>query len=232
MTLTLTLVRHGQTHFNARSILQGSSNSPLTRTGRAGVRTTARHLAASDFTAAYASPSGRAVTTAVEILHHHPDLRLQVDTDLRELDFGRFERRPERELEAVEPWSRLVPAVLAGHHPGLPDGESGAAFMSRVSGVFERIAAAHPQGEVLVVGHGLALAAYLWTISPGPLAVLPNASVSTVRVTDGVPEVVEAGLDVAGHGGLAARSTLPTAPTLPTTPTTTPTAPVSAPLPA
>ncbi|GAB2468598.1 histidine phosphatase family protein [Xylanimonas ulmi] len=205
MTLTLTLVRHGQTQFNARSILQGSSNSPLTRTGRAGVRSTAHHLAASDFTAVYSSPSGRAVATAVEILRHHEHLRLRVDADLREYDFGVFERRPERELEAVEPWADLVPAVLSGRHPGLPKGESGAAFMGRVAGVFERIADEHPEGDVLVVGHGLTLGAYLWTVRPGPLVPLPNASVSTVRLADGVAQVVEAGLDVAGQGPLGAR---------------------------
>ncbi|QAY69614.1 histidine phosphatase family protein [Xylanimonas protaetiae] len=213
MTLTLTLVRHGQTHFNARQILQGSSNSPLTKTGREGVRTTARHLAASDFAAAYSSPSGRAVTTAVEILHHHERLPLRVDADLREYDFGTFERRPERELEAHQPWAELVPAVLAGRHPGLPHGESGAAYMARVAAAFARIVAAHDDPsagsgrgpEVLVVGHGLTLGAYLWTVRPGPLVPLPNASVSTVRIADGRAEVVEAGLDIAGHGHLAAR---------------------------
>ncbi|MCL1870061.1 MAG: histidine phosphatase family protein [Promicromonosporaceae bacterium] len=205
MTLTLTLVRHGQTHFNASQILQGSSNSPLTKTGREGVRTTAKHLAASDFVAAYTSPSGRAVTTAVEIVHHHEGLRLRVDSDLREYDFGTFERRPERELEAVQPWSELVPAVLSGRHPGLPDGETGAAYMRRVRDAFARITDAHPEGEVLVVGHGLTLAAYLWTVEPGPLAQLPNASVSTVRITDGVAQVVEVGLDIAGHGHVATR---------------------------
>ncbi len=207
MTLTLTLVRHGQTHFNASKILQGSCNSPLTRTGHEGVRTTARHLAASTFTAAYSSPSGRAVTTAVEILHHHENLRLKVDAGLREYDFGTFERRPERELEAIEPWTSFIPRVLAGEHPGLPKGESGAAFMARTADVFSRIIAAHPDGgEVLVVGHGLTLGAWLWSIEPGPLVPLPNASVSTVRVTGGVPEVVEVGLDIAGHGLVAART--------------------------
>ena len=66
MTLTLTLVRHGQTHFNQRQLLQGSCDSPLTRPGRDGVRITARHLADVPFQAAYASPSGRAVATAAQ----------------------------------------------------------------------------------------------------------------------------------------------------------------------
>ena len=145
------------------------------------------------------------MTTAVEVLRHHDGVRLRVEPGLRELDFGTFERRPERDLEAVEPWTSFVPRMLDGSHPGLPRGESGATFMQRVTDVFARIIAAHDDGEVLVVGHGLTLGAWLWTLQPGPLVPLPNASVSTVQVADGVATVIEAGLDIAGHGHTAAR---------------------------
>ncbi|WP_251149751.1 histidine phosphatase family protein [Cellulosimicrobium sp. Marseille-Q4280] len=214
MTLTITLVRHGQTVLNARRHLQGACDSPLTRTGRAGVRVTAQHLARHDFHTAYSSPQGRAVLTAMEILRHHPDLTMTVDHDLRELSFGTFERRPEHELDAVEPWSELVPAVLAGTHPGVGGGEPGADFMARVAAVFDRIVAAHDDAarpgatqdrDVLVVGHGLTLGAYLATLDPTCLAALPNASVSTVEVTDGTARAVSVGVDVAGHGSVAAR---------------------------
>lgn len=212
MTLTLTLVRHGRTHFNARRVLQGRTDSPLTRDGREGVRTTARHLAAHPFTAAWASPSGRAVTTAVEILRHHPDLRLRTEPDLREYAFGVYERRPEHALEEVAPWGELVRAVLEERHPGLPRGESGAEFMGRTRRAFARIAAEHPEGHVLVVGHGLALGAYLATIAPVGLVPLPNASVTTVEVEpDGGARIVELAHDVAQQGHVAARPmTLPT----------------------
>ncbi|WP_069387677.1 histidine phosphatase family protein [Cellulosimicrobium cellulans] len=214
MTLTITLVRHGQTVLNARRHLQGACDSPLTRTGRAGVRVTAQHLALHDFDAVYCSPQGRAVLTAMEILRHHPDLPLTVDHDLRELSFGSFERRPEHELDAIESWTDLVPAVLAGTHPGVGGGEPGADFMARVRAVFERIVAAHAVAagpgaqedqEVLVVGHGLTLGAYLATIDPSRLVALPNASVSTVEVTDGRATILSAGIDVAGHGSVATR---------------------------
>ena len=206
MTLTLTLVRHGRTHYNARRLLQGRCDSPLTRDGRAGVRTTAAHLASTPFTAAWSSPSGRAVATATELLRHHPDLRLRTDRGLLEYDFGVYEQKPERVLEDVVSWPDLVRDVLAGTHPGLPGGESGADFMGRTRDVFERIAAAHPDGHVLVVGHGLALGAYLATIDPGDLVPLPNASVSTVEVdADGTARVLAAGVDVAQQGHVAAR---------------------------
>lgn len=206
MTLTLTLVRHGQTHFNQRQLIQGSCDSPLTRPGRDGVRVTARHLADSPFVAAYSSPSGRAVSTAVELLRHHPQLRLTTDPDLREYDFGSFERRPERELEEVAPWTQIVPEILAGTYPGLPRGENGADFMGRVRRVFATITARHPGGDVLVVGHGLALGAWLATLDPAGLVALPNASVSTVTVeTDGTARLLSVGVDVAGQGSVATR---------------------------
>lgn len=218
MTLTLTLVRHGQTVLNSRRHLQGACDSPLTRTGRAGVRVTAQHLSRHDFAAAYSSPQGRAVLTAIEILRHHPELTLTVDEDLRELSFGTFERRPERELDAVVPWSTLVPAVLAGTHPGIGGGEPGAEFMVRVRAVLGRIVAAHDDAagpgadrdeHVLVVGHGLTLGAMLATIDPVGLVALPNASVSTVEVSGGVARVVAAGIDVAGHGEVAVSLSAP-----------------------
>lgn len=65
---------------------------------------------------------------------------------------------------------------------------------------------------MLVVGHGLTLGAMLATIDPAGLVALPNASVSTVEVTDGVARVVAAGIDVAGHRAVAARPALAPAP--------------------
>lgn len=206
MTLTMTLVRHGRTYLNVRRVLQGRCDSPLTRDGRAGVRATARYLAGASFTAAWSSPSGRAVATAVELLRPHSDVPLRTDPGLLEYAFGVYERRPERELDAIVPWPDLVADVLAGTHPGLPGGEPGHDFMARTRDVFARIAAAHPDGHVLVVGHGLALGAYLSTVDDVGLVALPNASVTTVEVApDGDARITSLAVDVAGQGLTAAR---------------------------
>lgn len=205
-TLTLTLVRHGRTYLNQRRLLQGWSNSPLTRDGLDGVRTTARHLAGRPFVAAYSSPSGRAVTTAVEILRHHEGVRLHTDGDLREYNFGDYERRHESVLEQVITWPELIGEILSARHPGLPGGEDAATYLGRLQAGMERIVAAHPEGgEVLVVGHGLALGVWLATVGDGVLVPLPNASVSQVRVTAEGVRVGEVGVDVAGQGDLGAR---------------------------
>ncbi len=205
-TLTLTLVRHGRTYLNQRRLLQGWSDSPLTRAGRDGVRTTAAHLAQRPFVAAYSSPSGRAVTTAVEILRHHDGVRLRTDAGLREYHFGDYERRHESVLDEVIAWPDLVGEILSGRHPGLPGGEDAGTFLGRVRDVMDRIVAAHPDGgEVLVVGHGLALGVWLAVVGDGALVPLPNASVSRVRVTPAGARVEELALDVAGQCDLGAR---------------------------
>ena len=205
-TLTLTLVRHGRTYLNQRRLLQGWSNSPLTRDGLEGVRTTARHLAPRPFVAAYSSPSGRAVATAVEILRHHDGVRLRTDAGLRELNFGQYERKHESVLDQVMAWPDLVGEIISGRHPGLPGGEDAATFLERLRGAMERITTAHPEGgEVLVVGHGLALGVWLATVGDGVLVPLPNASVSRVRLTAEGVRVDEVAVDVAGQGDLGAR---------------------------
>lgn len=201
MALTLTLVRHGRTVYNTEGLLQGWCDSPLTASGLEGVRVTAEHLSDRTFVAAYASPLGRTVATAGEILVHHPDVALVTDPDLREYGFGDYEATPETDL-----WSRIdpfemFPAVLDGTFPGLPGGEDSPSYLRRVRSAFDRIEQAHPDGEVLVVSHGVTLLAYLTSIVSGPIVPLANASVSTVQVhPDGTREVVSFGLDVAGQG--------------------------------
>ena len=203
MVLTLSLVRHGQTRYNAQHRLQGWCDSPLTAQGLAGVRTTATFLSGRPFTAAYVSPSGRAQATAREILANHPSAPLftEPDPDLREFGFGDLEARPEAELlDRYDP-ETLFADVLHGTFAGLPGGETGPEFLDRVVSAFTRIEAAHREGHVLVVSHGLTLRAYLTTIDSRPTMPLPNASVSTVKVyPDGHHRVIAVGLDVAGQG--------------------------------
>jgi probable phosphoglycerate mutase len=196
--LTLSLVRHGQTTYNAESRLQGWCDSPLTRRGLAGVRTTAAHLAGHPFTAAYVSPSGRAQATAHEILAHHPFAAPVTDPDLREFSFGDFEARPEADLLAMYDPDVMVAEVLAGTFAGLPGGEAGDEFLPRVRSAFARIERRHRDGHIVVVSHGLTLLAYLIMVDPRVVAPLPNASISTVEVhPDGSRRVVTLAVDPA-----------------------------------
>jgi len=195
--LTLYLVRHGETVFNRRDLVQGWVDSPLTDLGVAQARRAAAELRRRPLVGAYSSTSERAVDTAEAILEHHPHLDLRRRRGLKELHFGDLEALPNetfRESVAVE---EFFPAVLEGRPIGVPGGETGQAYRARVDAVFAEIAQAHPGGgEVLVVSHGVTIATYLyvagWTTPGG----LPNASISVVTVTrqDG-PRVVAVGLE-------------------------------------
>ena len=201
MVLTLSLVRHGQTVYNAQQRLQGWCDSPLTPEGLAGVRTTAAYLSRSPFDAAYVSPSGRTQTTAHEILAHHPWAPPVTDPDLREFRFGDLEARPEAELLSRCDPDTMFAAVIRGTFAGFLGGESAGEYLARVSSAFARIERAHKDGRVLIVSHGLTLLTYLTMIDRRPMAPLPNASISTVEVYPGGDRrVIAVGVDPARLG--------------------------------
>ncbi len=184
--------------------MQGWSDSELTPDGLAGVRAAADHLREVDLTAAWASPAGRTVTTAREILRHHPGVELVTDARLREMSFGDYEEQPEVSLAALGDPVAVFREVFDGTFVGFPGGEPGSVYLSRVARGFRAIERAHQDGgTVLVVGHGVTLMAYLRLIGTVPRRPLANASVTTVRVDpDGARTVLEAGFDPTGSSGL------------------------------
>ena len=182
-SLTLLLVRHGRTRFNAERRIQGWADSELTPDGLAGVRATAVDLSRVTLDAAYSSPSRRTLTTSSAILEHHPELRVVPRDGLREFNFGAFEERSEAELVDHIDWLELFRGVLDGTYPGFPGGESARTYLDRVGAVFEEIETAHAPGEnVLVVSHGMTLMVYLAMSGFPTHRPLANASVTAVRV--------------------------------------------------
>lgn len=181
--LTLYLVRHGETVFNVRDLVQGWVDSPLTPRGVEQARRAADQLRRRRLVAAYSSTSERCLDTAEVILAHHPHLSVVPRRELKELHFGELEALPNEEFLARVDVEAFFASVVSGGEMGVPGGETGAVYRRRVDAVFAEIVANHPDGgEVLVVSHGVTIATYLSTVgwgTPGPLA---NASISVVRV--------------------------------------------------
>lgn len=196
--LTIYLVRHGETLFNVREVVQGWVDSPLTERGWEQVRTVATRLALRPIAGVYTSTSERARDTAEAIAAVHPGISVVADRGFKELHFGDFEARPnDAVLAAMQPVDQFFSGMIGGSHPGLPGGESGAAFRTRVQAAMARVVADHPAGgEVVVVSHGVTINTLLvlagWH-SPGPLK---NASISILRHSgNALPECIAVGLD-------------------------------------
>ena len=95
------------------------------------------------------SPMQRCRQTAAAVA---PDLAPSIDPDLREIDFGRWEKRTFSEAAAMEPAlvQRWADFDMGFTFPG---GENVGEFMGRVRAAAERLVRAQQQ-TVLVVAHG------------------------------------------------------------------------------
>lgn len=169
----LLLARHGETDWNREGRMQGHADPPLNARGREQARDLAARLAGFRLDAIYSSDLRRALETA-QIVAEALGLRVTPDPGLREIDVGSWEGLTRAEIEERFP---------GAHAP--EDGEPREAFRARVVAAVERIAHAHPDGEVLVVAHGGLVRALQRHVLGEPLPVLENCGLYRVRYEDG-----------------------------------------------
>ena len=156
---TLLLVRHGATAHTAEGRFSGCTgdNPELSAVGREQARLLAAELkrryadpSEAAPAAVVASPVRRARETA-ETVAHALSLPLDLDDDLREIDFGDWEGRT---LEDVNTrWPGELAAWRADAGRQVPGGESVAEVARRVGAARQRLAERHPAAVVLVVSH-------------------------------------------------------------------------------
>ena len=157
--MRLLLVRHGQTIWNADRRFQGTADVGLSDAGRAQAAAVGLALRRYRPVAAYVSPLRRAVETA-EIALADAGMPFTPIDELRELGLGEWEGCTVDEIRAREgdPYAAWVGAA---HDCRPPGGEPLDAVCARVLGALDRIAAAHPNGDdVLVVAHGGVISVY------------------------------------------------------------------------
>ena len=183
--MRLLLARHGESVWNAERRFQGRTDIPLSARGRAQAEALARGLRGYRVRAADVSPYRRAVETA-EIALRDSGVSQTVLPDLRELSLGQWEGCTVDDVRARDgdpyrAWLR------APHDCPPPDGEPLPDVHARVQAAVDRIAAAHPKGDdVLIVAHGGVISVYacyllgcsfndLWRLR------VDNASLTVVR---------------------------------------------------
>ena len=155
MPTTLYLIRHGETDYNRRRIVQGRRiNSQLNETGRRQAEALARRFASVPVEAFYSSTLRRAEETADIVAAQHPGVPVFRVEDLEEMSWGIFEGQP-----ATEAWDEAYASMRESwergdYTPRWEGGESILEVQERGVRAVRQIAQRHPGDTVVVVTHG------------------------------------------------------------------------------
>lgn len=210
--VTFYIVRHGQTEYNSRHLVQGWCDAPLTETGVRDARACGRGLARAGikFAAAYSSDLGRAVQTMDELLSARsevaPDLAIPScasDSRIREWCYGDLEARPGTLMRDVlnEGFGRDMPfEELNVRLPETADvikrwdasgkAEGWGQIAARLSDFYCDVArkvALSGGGNVLVVTHSFVIRSTMYLLDSARVndpAKIENASVTKVTCDD------------------------------------------------
>ncbi|MFJ4364465.1 histidine phosphatase family protein [Streptomyces chartreusis] len=145
----LFLVRHGETEWSRSGQHTSFTDLPLTQDGEEQAKSLAPLLSGRTFALALTSPLGRAVRTAelAGVTGAVPD------PDLHEWDYGGYEGVTTVDIHRTRPdWYLWTDGVAPG--PAAHPGESPAEVGARADRVLARVAAALPDGDVVLVAHG------------------------------------------------------------------------------
>lgn len=136
------LVRHGRTEWNQVGRLQGHEDIPLDDVGTAQAAAAAQALAGEGWQQIVSSPLARALATA-ELIARACGLAAPVtEAAFVERSYGAASGMYDHEVRARWPDRRW------------PDGESRDDVYRRARPALDRLAAAAPDGRVIVVAHG------------------------------------------------------------------------------
>ncbi|HZP85345.1 MAG TPA: histidine phosphatase family protein [Burkholderiales bacterium] len=162
-----TVVRHGETAWNAQGRIQGNLDSPLNEEGLAQAILLGERLARERFDAVYCSDLGRVLQT-IQPFVDHTRIEPIRSPQLRERHLGVFQGLTSEECMQRYPdeYKRFH-----GREPdhAVPEGESIRQVYARVSSFFNQAAARHSGQALLIVTHGGILDALYRLVTNTPL---------------------------------------------------------------
>ncbi len=161
MMLTVYLLRHGETTWNADGNRYcGDTDVELTLKGIEQARMARELLLGISFDAVYSSPLKRAFGTAQIVTGKNPQEITRVP-ELKEASFGNWEGKTRAEFIAEDPalweaWDRSPETTHAGG-----TGNTAMEIVTRVDSFFRKACETHPEGTILVVAHNAVNRFYL-----------------------------------------------------------------------
>ena len=159
----LYLVRHGETDWNIKGLLQGHKDVLLNKTGRKQAVELRKVFNKIKFAKVFSSDLLRAKETA-EIIILKKKIAVETTKVLRERYFGRFEGKHwQRDKEYQKLINKFYKLSEEERYKGKPyeDTESNEELMGRFIPFLREVAVAYPGKNILVVGHGGMMRAFL-----------------------------------------------------------------------
>jgi len=168
--IRLHIVRHGQTEWNAIRRVQGQQNSELNATGREQAAKVREALRDIDFKAIYASPLVRTQQTA-EIICRDRSQEIRYLDGLKEMGLGEWETLMWDEVPAQWPEHHAM-YTQQPHLFEMPGAETAQQVMDRGAVAINTIHSQVPDGDVLVVSHGVLIKTLVLKYALKPLQML------------------------------------------------------------
>jgi broad specificity phosphatase PhoE len=197
----IVLLRHARVAAGYVGRLIGATDVPLDPSAAVQARVSAARVTRWEPQACYCNPLQRCRQTAAAVV---PDLPPQVDADLREIHFGKWENHTFAEAAADDPalvdgWAAFAPDFA------FPGGECVGDFLARVRAAADRLVHAEAK-TVLAVTHGgviRTMICHLLGLEPCKYVAfgVPYAALAVIDLFDGKgvlaalerPDLVEAG---------------------------------------
>jgi broad specificity phosphatase PhoE len=155
------LVRHGETDWNEKGLLQGQSDIPLNKEGeKQAIEAAKKHFKKIKFAAIFSSDLVRAKRTA-EIIALEKKMAVETSTLLRERDFGPFEGKHWQEVEKELRMSIKEFRILSDEVAKKMGIESDEKMMERFLRFLREVAVAYRGKNVLIVTHGSVMRVFL-----------------------------------------------------------------------
>ena len=174
--MEICLVRHGETDWNKEGRLQGQTDIPLNKTGRAQAASCADYLRGKNYEMIMTSPLLRAKQTA-NIIAEKMDLPVLEMSEFMERSYGNVEGMTADERIALFPDGVF------------PNQESRECLTNRVLGGLQRIQQEQQAHKIILVAHGSVINAILAALSNNEIGsgktILANACLTDIYFTNG-----------------------------------------------
>lgn len=188
------IVRHGETEWNVKGLMQGHKDSPLTDRGIQQAKHLAQELKNISFDIIFSSDLPRAKRTA-QIITLERKLALKTSELLRERNFGQFEGKHKSSLKDFDTIFESLSNQEKYFYKSAPDIESDEELVGRFITFIREVAISYPKNTVLLVSHGGMIQALLIHLGFATYDTMHHSSVSHASyiklLSDGIEFFIE-----------------------------------------